>query len=161
MFLPSFTPGGARLVVFLASTDLAERRFSEPWPPPWSNWVYFAPSVRKRPHPQFLLANLPQAGKACRLGNKEEYDQGTCNHERQMFNRCGVQRQTKLGRHETQNNRQDVDQRRPEKGAQQAPEASNNDHEQDTEALIDREHGRLRAPVPEENQQRTCNTAVE
>src|SRR5262245_24493210 len=48
------------------------------------NWVYFALSIRKRPHPQFLLADLPQAGKACRLGNEKKHDQSTRNHEGQV-----------------------------------------------------------------------------
>src|SRR5215470_5176425 len=40
-----------------------------------------ARSVRKWPHPQLLLADLPQAGKAARLDCQEEDDQGADHYQ--------------------------------------------------------------------------------
>ena len=37
--------------------------------------------VGKGPHPQFLLANLPQAGEAVRLEHQKDDDQGADNNE--------------------------------------------------------------------------------
>src|SRR5262245_61477538 len=90
-FLPSFTPGGARLVSRPRPVRSGRGAiFGTMAAAMVGNWAHFALSIRKRPHPQFLLADLPQAGKACRLGDKKEHDQGARNHECQVLNCRGV-----------------------------------------------------------------------
>src|SRR4029078_11755903 len=115
---------------------------SEPWRSPQSeNGPYLAPSVRKRPHPQFLLGNLPQPGKAGRLRNQEKHDQSAHDHKCDVLNGRRMQGETEFGRHETKDNGQDVDTGRAKERAEQTAQTANNDHEQDREALIDIEDG--------------------
>src|ERR1041385_6225867 len=45
------------------------------------NWSYFASLIRKRPHPQFLLSDLPQPRQPGRLDDQEEQDQRADHHE--------------------------------------------------------------------------------
>src|SRR4029077_20766552 len=83
------------------------------------NWSYPASLIRKRPHPQFLLADLPQPRQPGRFDDQEEQDQRADDHEAEMLDGCRMDRDAELRRHETQDDRQHVDQRGTEIAAEQ------------------------------------------
>src|SRR5215467_2356791 len=117
--------------------------------------------IWERPHPQFLLGNLPQPREASWFRDQEEHDQRADDHELDVLNCCRVNWDAKLRRKIAKRDRHNEDQGGAEKRAGQTPKSSNDNHEENEEAQIDIENRRLRAPVPEENQQRTRNAAVE
>src|SRR5690242_20165775 len=53
-------------------------------------WI-LARSVWEWPHPEFLLADLPQPRQPVRLDHQEEDDQGADDHELQLLDRRRVQ----------------------------------------------------------------------
>src|SRR5688572_19663433 len=87
--LPSFMPAAAaNRAGFLRSRRLMPPGFSSARraiPARGGNCSECAPSVRKRPHPEFLLADLPQPREAVRLDDQEENDQHADHHELEML----------------------------------------------------------------------------
>src|SRR3954464_894727 len=66
----------------------------------------FAHSIRERPHPQFLLADLPQASEPVRLDDQKENNQRADDDVLQVLHRCGLQRQPDRRRNRADRDRQ-------------------------------------------------------
>src|SRR5262245_4355093 len=88
-------------------------------------------SIRKRPHPQFLLPDLPKPCQASRFGNQEENDQSTNDHESQVLNCRGIKRHAEELRGKAQDDRQSPDEGSAEERAHQAAQSADDDHKQD------------------------------
>src|SRR6266496_5877712 len=98
--LPLFTPAvAANHAGFLRSRWLMPPGFAsarQAIPARGGNCGECAPSVRERPHPEFLLANLPQPREAVRLDDQEENDEDTDHHELEMLDGRGVDRKLEV-----------------------------------------------------------------
>src|SRR5207244_1262969 len=70
-----------------------------------------APSIREWPDPQFLLADLPKAGKAVWLYDQEQDDEGAQDHEGEVLDGRGTDVEAKERGRKAQQNRQPPDQR--------------------------------------------------
>src|SRR5262249_58986456 len=100
-------------------------------------------------------------GRPSGSGNKKKEDGGTNDQVWDVLNCRGVTGNTKLGGKISKRDRQHKNQRSAKKRAGQAAKPADDNHEKNEEAQIDVEHCRLGTAVPEENQQRSCNAAVE
>src|SRR6267378_6969814 len=76
--------------------------------------------IRKWPHPELLLADLPQPGEAARLDREEEDDQGANDHQLNVFDGCSANRHTEGVGQAAQHDRQTPDQGGAEKRTDQA-----------------------------------------
>src|SRR5215212_11600927 len=61
----------------------------------------FARLIRERPHPEFLLADLPQPREAVRLDDQAEDNQRSDDHKLQLLHGGWMQRQANCGREYT------------------------------------------------------------
>src|ERR1700716_4633230 len=75
----------------------------------------FALLIGERPDPELLLADLTQPGEARRLRGQDENDQRAHDHELQMLDGRGADREAEEIRRRPQHDRQAPDEDRPEK----------------------------------------------
>src|SRR5215831_20525949 len=129
--------------------------------PVWGVVQECAPLVGERPHPQFLLANLPQPGKPGRFDDQKQHDQCADDHELDVLNRRGMHGYAEFRRQITQHDRQNENERGAKERPGQAAETTDDDHEENKEAQIDVEDRRFGAAIPEKHQKRSGDTAVE
>ena len=163
VFLPSFTPGGATSGLCNSPVRFGRKAiFGAMASAMVGNWVNLALSIRKRPHPEFLLADLPQAGKSRRLDDQKERRSALpviMNAGARLWQRAAAGREfaaarrMMIGKHPNQG--------RAEEGAHQAAQAADNDHEQDRKlSLIEktvafrRRHTRETPPLPRPHRNR-------
>src|SRR5450830_354500 len=121
--------------------------------------------VRERPQTQFFLGDLPQASQSMRLDNQEEDNQRAKQHQLDMRHRGIGERQVQQLRQRRQDviekNRQQQDECRSQKSAQNATDTTDDDHEQNPERQIQRKAIRLHRTEITERIQRTGHTAEE
>src|SRR5689334_18401902 len=129
VFLPCESAGALRAGFFHYVPSVA-RGIS--WPglvPGRGTGPECALSIWERPHPEFLLSDLPQPGKTGRLGDQEQNNERSQHHKVDVLERGrGHGNAGRLLKH-TQNNRQAPDQGRPEERAEQAAEPADDHHE--------------------------------
>src|SRR5882762_10126128 len=76
----------------------------------------FALLIGERPDPELLLADLPQPGEARRLGDQEENDQRSDDHELQMLDGRGADREAEEFRRRPEHHRQAPEEDRAQGG---------------------------------------------
>src|SRR5580700_3951520 len=107
----------------------------------------YAPSIRKGPHAQLLLADLPQPRQPVRLKDEEYDDERADDHGGQVIDLRRRERKPQLRQHEPQDDRKNIDQRRAEVRPREAPEPADDHHEQNAEALTDVEYFGFRPAI--------------
>src|SRR5215831_985405 len=124
-----------------------------------------AQSVRKRPEPELLLADLPQAREPERLDREEEHDQRAENDERQVRHQARGQREPEgvldRVRREIEEDRQEHDEGSAQERPQDAAYPADDDHEEDAERQVELEPGGLDGPQVGERVQRAGDAAIE
>src|SRR5579871_6846391 len=145
----------------VSTREIVSTRFSPFAAPGASLHLDIARLVREWPHPQLLLANLPQPGKTVRLDRQEKDDQGADDHQLDVFGGCGANRYTQRIGQAPQHDGQAPDQGRPEKRAGQAAKAADDYHEKDAERQVDIEAVGFRCAEPQKHHHGAGNAAVE
>src|SRR5260221_12727176 len=85
--------------------------------------------MRKRPETQLLLPDGPQPGQPVRLDDQEKHDQRAEDHELDMRDGRGRQRNAERGGQLVQHERQDHDERGAEEGAENRSQAADDHHQ--------------------------------
>src|SRR5262245_30943856 len=107
--------------------------------------------VRKRPHPQLVIGELPHAGQAMGLDDQEQDDEGTEDHQLDLLEQADGQPEPDQMRRIGQEDGHQHDEGGAQEGAEDAAQAADDDHEQHQEREVDVEGQRLGAPEIEKH----------
>src|ERR1700693_4254197 len=118
--------------------------------------------VRERPESKLLLSDLPEAREPERLDGQEENDQGAKDHQLEVRSQAlaGAAGEEGVRRH-VQADRQQHDERRAQEGAEHAPHAADDDHEENLEGARQIEGLRLDRAQVREGPERAGDSAIE
>src|SRR5215467_2792441 len=108
----------------------------------------YAPSVGVGPHSELLFGELPQPRQSVRLDDQEEDDEGTNDHELQVFDGGRVDRDAEGLGSSAQKHRQSPDEGCTHERSNQAAEPANDHHEQDEKGFVDVEALEFRGAQP-------------
>src|SRR5205085_1169556 len=97
--------------------------------PPW--W-----SMRKRPQSQLFLSYGPETGQAVRLDDQEEHDQRAENHEFDVGDGRGGQRDAERRGQLVQHERKDHDEGGAQEGAEDRSQSADDHHEEQLERAV-------------------------
>src|SRR5450631_4007069 len=125
------------------------------------NCLKCALSIRERPHPEFLLPDLPKPGQASRLRDQEENDEYSQRYEVDVLEGRRGHREAQRTPNQAQHDGQTEYQGGAEERTEQAAEAADDDHKQNEKRLIDAEALGLRVAEPQEDQHGARDAAVE